>query len=301
LKKGKSPGINPEVGLPYGIKNNELVTIDEVKSGLDCDCFCPACNNKLIAHKGPLVKNSFAHYAVTDCKRGIEAGLQRLCKDLIAQEKRFVLPPLYFGYSWRSKIASETEIKVDSVRLENKSGSPVSDIIIESKGRTIVVEVTVNRRTPSERMQLLKSKNIIGVEIHLPRMIEYIFQRKDFRLTGEEVRNEILFQTTSKFWIHNPVLTGIEEVLKEQHAKVKTIGWFKMEHGDIFHYVDDCPLKKRVWQGGPKEGKTYASVEDCNHCYFCLSKFEKSSGLVYCIGHLKDTLHQLLWKARSAK
>lgn len=294
MKKGKATSINTVIALPYGIKNNELVTIDEVKAGLDCDCYCPACNNKLIAHKGPLVKNFFAHYSAPDCNRGVEAGIQRLCKDIIEQNKVFTVPALYFGYSWRSKIAPEKEIKVDAVRLEKRPGSFVSDIIIESKRKELMIDITVNQRTSWERMQLLKSKNSIGVEIHLHRMVEYLFQRKDFRLSHEEFKQELLLRTSSKFWIHHPKLSDIEAILKVDHAVARNINSFKVEYG-TYHYVDDCPLLKRTFLAGPKEGRRYATVEDCNHCYFCLSKYEQSSDHVYCIGHLKDTLHQLLW------
>ena len=288
---------NLSMGLPYGLKDNKLVTIKEAQSGLECNCYCPACNKQLLAHKGPLVKNYFAHYGVTDCYRGIEASLQMLCKDIIEQERKMVLPALYFSYSWRSRLAPETEVAIDAVRLENRSGSPLYDIVIESKSRTILVDITVNQRTSRDRVQLLKSKNVFGVELHLPRIVEYLFQRKDFRLKDEGFRNEILYGTTNKFWVHNPLLTEVEDVLKSEYATQRTMYWFKWEHG-TYNYVDDCPLKKRVWQGGHKEGQSYATVEDCNHCYFCLSKYDKASGAVSCIGHLKDTLNQLLWKAK---
>lgn len=295
MRKGKSPSAPPAIILPYGIKNKELVTIDEVGAGLDCDCYCPACNNRLIARKGPLVKNSFAHYTVPDCNRGIEAGLQILCKDIIATEKRFTLPALYFAYSWRSRIAPEKEIPVDDIMLENKPGSLVPDICIKNKKNIIIIEITVNQRTSWERMQYLKSKDSFGVEIHLPQMAEYLFQRKDFRLTDDHFRQELIYGTSLKSWIHNPRLSAMEAALKKEHAHKRNISWFKVEYG-IYYYVDYCPLQKRKWLSGSKEGQYYATVEDCNHCYFCLSKFEneKSLGLVYCIGHLKNTLHQLL-------
>lgn len=297
MKKGNLPVVNPAIILPYGLRDNELVTIDQVQSGLDCNCCCPACKNKLIAHKGPLVKNSFAHYTVADCNRGVEAALHRLCRDIIEQEKRFMLPALFFSYSWRSKIAPEKEIRVDAVKLENKTGSPVPDIVIESRGKEIVVEITVHQRASWERMQMFKNKNISGVEIHFPKMVEHLFQRKDFWLQDDSFRQELLFRATSKFWIHSPMLSGIEAFLKERYAEARTINWFKVEYG-TYYYVDSCPLFKRTWLTGPKEGQKYATIEDCNHCYFCLSKYEKTTGLVYCVGHLKDTLHQLLRKAK---
>ena len=31
------------------LKNGNLISINEVKSGLKCDCFCPVCNSQLVA------------------------------------------------------------------------------------------------------------------------------------------------------------------------------------------------------------------------------------------------------------
>ena len=42
-----------EIKLPYRLRNNQLVTIDEVDNGLDCNCVCvcPACKQPQIARK----------------------------------------------------------------------------------------------------------------------------------------------------------------------------------------------------------------------------------------------------------
>ena len=34
------------------LKNGNLISIDEVESGLKCNCFCPVCNSQLVARKG---------------------------------------------------------------------------------------------------------------------------------------------------------------------------------------------------------------------------------------------------------
>jgi competence CoiA-like predicted nuclease len=67
-----------KIKLPYGLKDENLISIDEVESGLACDCFCPACKKQLIAKKGKVNVHHFAHYKVKDCNGGIETAITKL-------------------------------------------------------------------------------------------------------------------------------------------------------------------------------------------------------------------------------
>lgn len=84
-----------DIKLPYGNKNGVDVTIDEVESGLKCECYCPFCKSQLIARKGNLKTHHFAHYKELDCGYGVETILHKLCKEIIAKSKSFVVPALY--------------------------------------------------------------------------------------------------------------------------------------------------------------------------------------------------------------
>src|ERR1700722_9575113 len=107
-----------EIPLPYGLQNDYLVTIDEVLSGIDCNCSCPACHEKLIARKGAFTAHHFAHQTNIDCNKGVEAILHRLCRDIIAKEKKITIPALLYGQSQQYEIFPETEITVDDVKLQ---------------------------------------------------------------------------------------------------------------------------------------------------------------------------------------
>ena len=41
--------------LIYGLQNNKIINIENVESGLACNCQCPSCGEKLVAKKGKKV------------------------------------------------------------------------------------------------------------------------------------------------------------------------------------------------------------------------------------------------------
>lgn len=38
--------------LIYGVRDGKTISIEEVESGLNCGCVCPACGEVLVAKKG---------------------------------------------------------------------------------------------------------------------------------------------------------------------------------------------------------------------------------------------------------
>ena len=78
--------------LKYGLLNDELVHINEVASGLECNCICPFCKSQLIAKKGQKKTYHFAHYRLADCNHGTETALHIMAKNLVAQTKKLWVP-----------------------------------------------------------------------------------------------------------------------------------------------------------------------------------------------------------------
>lgn len=68
--------------LTYAIDDNgNLVYIDDVKTGYDCLCICPACKEQLIAkNKGQIRTHHFAHKSGTECNLAYESMLHLLAK-----------------------------------------------------------------------------------------------------------------------------------------------------------------------------------------------------------------------------
>ncbi|HET7896257.1 MAG TPA: competence protein CoiA family protein, partial [Flavisolibacter sp.] len=101
--------------LPYGLKDEFLVTIDQVESGLACRCVCPCCGERLLAKKGKTILHHFAHYHSPECRGGLETPLHRLCKEIIQQQKVFTLPP-YFS-SRGKKMSEAVSVSFEKIYL----------------------------------------------------------------------------------------------------------------------------------------------------------------------------------------
>ena len=91
--------------LIYALKDGNIVSIDDVPSGKECGCVCPACGDELIARKGQKRMHHFAHRSNEDCEYGYESSLYLAAKDILSRSEKMVIPPIYvkFPQSGKSK------------------------------------------------------------------------------------------------------------------------------------------------------------------------------------------------------
>lgn len=73
--------------LTYAIDEmGALVNIDSVPTGNRCGCFCPACNEPLIAkNKGAIRIHHFAHQSGKECDYAVESMLHKLAKEKVRE------------------------------------------------------------------------------------------------------------------------------------------------------------------------------------------------------------------------
>lgn len=71
--------------LTYAInKFGELVYVDDVAKGLECECICPCCKAKLVAKNGGTKRiHHFAHASEIECEGAYESMLHLLAKEKI--------------------------------------------------------------------------------------------------------------------------------------------------------------------------------------------------------------------------
>ena len=82
--------------LIFALNNDEeIVSIDNVESGLSCNCMCPACGEPLVAKKGKDMMHHFAHYSGYSCEYGHETSLHLAAKDILSKADKMIVPDLY--------------------------------------------------------------------------------------------------------------------------------------------------------------------------------------------------------------
>lgn len=75
--------------------DGRLVDIDNVPSGLACNCTCPGCGRAMVAKKGDVQAHHFAHHAQQDGQSCVSAGetaLHKFAKRILDERLEIVLP-----------------------------------------------------------------------------------------------------------------------------------------------------------------------------------------------------------------
>ena len=93
-------------------KNDELVYIDDVPNGNNCECHCTFCKEPLNARNGGSINiHHFAHLSGTDCKNAFERTVHLLAKQIIVEEQRI---PLFDN--------NDQPIKIENIEIEKDLG-----------------------------------------------------------------------------------------------------------------------------------------------------------------------------------
>lgn len=87
---------NSQPYLTYALnKEGDLVHIDSVPNGNECECFCPHCKSELCAKNGGSglkMVHHFAHINGADCFGAVESALHKMAKDVIKETLSLQLP-----------------------------------------------------------------------------------------------------------------------------------------------------------------------------------------------------------------
>jgi hypothetical protein len=162
------------------------------------------------------------------------------------------LPRVHLGFegtynTWQ--ISYEIEIHFDDVKLENRLGSIIPDVLIYKNKTPLIIEVKVTHAVDEEKRNKIKALGISAIEINLGDI--------DRNLLKEDLLQIILFSTDKKKWIYNEKVELIRKNVLGSSVKIE-----RPRKGSI---IDGCPIN-----AFPFRGKKAARWTDCIHCKFCL-------------------------------
>lgn len=261
--------------LTYALKNGEIVGIEDVERGLQCNCICPACGKDLIAKKGNKREHHFAHRNGANCEYGYQTSLHFVAKDILMKARKIVLPPVVLSFPGSPKnarISNSITLDFDSVKLEKSFGAIVPDIIISKGKRKLFVEIYVTHRIDDAKLEKLKNVGISTIEIDL--------SKTDRGISRTQLTDILLRNRYEKKWIYNRKCEEWRKRFYEKSDRMRIIS-----RGLAYH-VDWCPIKARIWKGKP-----YANViDDCSYCKYNIGEVlndQDEKEYLYCTGRNK--------------
>lgn len=279
--------------MTYALKNDILTCISDVKSGLECSCICPQCHSVLVAHKGKKNIHHFKHYNSKECETGYQTSLHLLAKEIISNEKRFIIPPVSYSFNYNNKFIDipETEVTIDKVELEIKTGDIIPDIVLYHGKQILLVEIYVTHKIDEEKLNKIKSLGLSTIEIDL--------SQTDREISYEDLRNILINTCSEKQWIFNKFVNDNVERL-DNVTKIYPVTVRISKYNDVLYHIDNCPKKARNYYGEP-----FANVKlDCYECEYFIedtmynSLYEPES--IHCVGQAKiktlDDLNKYLSK-----
>jgi len=189
--------------IPFGLKDNRLVGLDEVESGLACGCLCPACESPLVARKGSRNTHHFSHYQRTSCPSSFETSVHRMAKQIIAEEKYLWIPRLELkkfkmdqygqGVEERLLITEAKIQKFSNIQLEKVLDGVRPDLIAEFRNRAILIEIFVTNRVDQKKTNLIRRLRKSAIEIDLSDV--------SYSVSKDELRDLVIHGLRNKRWI----------------------------------------------------------------------------------------------------
>lgn len=244
--------------LTYALMDGMVISIEQVERGAKCGCICPSCGEPLVAKKGEKVMHHFAHQSGYECEYAYETALHLLAKEILNETKKFRIPKvmLHFeSYKQPELISDAIEIEVESVDLEQRYDNVVPDVVIESKGHKLFVEIYVTHVVDSEKLKKIKKMGISTIEIDLSEC--------DRLISKNELTDILLSDRTEKHWLFNTKedrwRKNFRAVAEKKHI-MESLGM----------QVADCPLCLH-----DRKGIVYASlIDECVYCEYCIAHKE---------------------------
>ncbi len=213
------------IKLPFGLnKDNELVHVNDVDRGKECNCVCPDCGSPLIASKGDKNQHHFKHAIINDCQGGFESAIHLAAKKMIRGKKNITLPQCIAIASARdSKGKNHTEqktvrknaesISFDTVDEEIELHDMRADLLAKKENTPLIIEIFYRHKVDDQKIEKIKKANISAIEINLS------------NLTLEDVENwEALWRCINDVqriqWLHNAKAHNIaNSELKQKVAR----------------------------------------------------------------------------------
>ena len=200
----------------------------------------------------PIYAHHFAHYQTKECFGAYKTSLLHGAKTELEKCKRFTIPrgAITFDSGKEGEVIFEAkEIHIDNVYLDKYIGDVVPDILIETEGKSLAIELYVSYRIDIKKRNLYEKYGISIVEIDLS---EITLTQNPYDLI-ELVINSV----NNKEWQFNRVINHYKKQFEKFAYPIPRSRFFE---GFV------CPINMFNWKGESAVPSQY-----CKYCEFCYS------------------------------
>lgn len=204
--------------------------IEDVKSGLSCNCVCASCGATLVAKKGQKNRHHFAHYESDETAYCRETALHLAAKEILLQIGKIQLPLLEIESNTKlslfnepyseSKIFFEEKQSIRAVKeeiwLENGGFRPdiKCEVEIEGAWSDLIIEIAVTHKVEINKEKKVEKSDLNAIEIDLASLL------KISDLSLEDIRDAILDVNRMKWVNKSSVVLNILNELTEDENRV---------------------------------------------------------------------------------
>lgn len=289
--------------LPCALKDGMVIPIEKAESG-EKGYVCPGCNEEVIVRKGEKRRPHFAHKAGSTCETGYQTAIHLLAKEIISREKRFRIPDLSEKYAVDGRstvlvsnrkvmfclpLAQTLDLSDAIIKTEKKLLDRIPDILIEYKGRNLIVEIFVTHKVTKDKIDDFRDQKISIIEIDLS---------KQQILSENDLKNLLCDSTEHKAWLYNRKLTWVSNKIHSWEDGPKSDKFILFAPNEIFNNmkeidesiifkpktqseensttIPDCPRKIHYSQD-----TFFATEKECNACPYFLASYESAYANAY--------------------
>ena len=197
------------------MKNNHVVSINNVEKGLACDCECIGCGSPLIARKGDVKVHHFAHHDGNkdNCNESI---LHKLGKKIIQDKCAVGIAPLAIEvkekdivgrYHSKEFTDSKYTLQFNKVIPEQSAGYFQPDLTCFTNDEMIFIEIVVSNDVSPEKLEKVKERGIATLSID----ISACSAMSDM----DELIQSVIYDSP-RYWVFHPDHEQIREAITEE-------------------------------------------------------------------------------------
>ena len=152
-------------------KNKELLFIDEVDNGNDCDCICPHCKDELTANnKGKIKRHYFSHQNKNENRDCLMTQLHLVAQKYFKNLAEFQVPDVVFVHNSHELKKSGKASRIISATMEEAVGRYFADVFIITQDGPFAIEICVTHPCEDEKILHYKDVKLPSIEYDLSKL-----------------------------------------------------------------------------------------------------------------------------------